>query len=104
MSFHPSNLIHAWAIDSAISCVLLVETRAQLERAIRETWPEVYPSHELLTPQVRDRLRAAGSSIGVWTVNEPADIRRVLDLGVDMIITDEPHRVRAATEAMRSGT
>jgi glycerophosphoryl diester phosphodiesterase len=81
-----------------------VETHAQLERAIREQWPEVYPSHDLLTRGVCDRLRASGSSVGVWTVNETPDIDRALELGVDMIITDEPHRVRAATEAMRSGT
>jgi glycerophosphoryl diester phosphodiesterase len=104
MSFHPSNLVHAWSIDPTISCVLLVETHAQLERAIREQWPEVYPSHDLLTRGVCDRLRASGSSVGVWTVNETPDIDRALELGVDMIITDEPHRVRAATEAMRSGT
>ena len=104
MSFHPSNLVHAWAIDSSISGVLLVETQAQLERAIHEKWPAVYSSHELLTREVRDRLRAAGSSVGVWTVNEEPDIRRVLEVGVDMIISDEPERVRAATDAMRSGT
>jgi glycerophosphoryl diester phosphodiesterase len=31
-----------------------------------------------------------------WTVNEPADIRRMLELGVDGIISDYPERVREA--------
>jgi glycerophosphoryl diester phosphodiesterase len=39
--------------------------------------------------------RAAGLRIIAWTVNEPADIARVLDMKVDGIISDYPERVRA---------
>lgn len=35
-----------------------------------------------------------GLLVKVWTVNRPADMRAVLDLGVDGIITDYPDRVR----------
>jgi len=34
--------------------------------------------------------RAAGLALGVWTVNDVADIRRMLDLGVDIITSDRP--------------
>jgi glycerophosphoryl diester phosphodiesterase len=34
-----------------------------------------------------------GLSIVAWTVNQPADIARVLDLQVDGIISDYPDRV-----------
>lgn len=37
--------------------------------------------------------RAAGLRIIPWTVNEPADIERVMALGVDGIISDYPDRV-----------
>jgi glycerophosphoryl diester phosphodiesterase len=37
----------------------------------------------------------------VWTVNEPAQIERMLDLGVDGIISDRPDRVRAAMAARK---
>ena len=34
--------------------------------------------------------RRAGVTLGVWTVNEPDALRRVLDLGVPIVITDRP--------------
>jgi glycerophosphoryl diester phosphodiesterase len=35
-----------------------------------------------------------GLTVLAWTVNEPADISRVLDWGVDGIVSDRPDRVR----------
>ncbi len=43
--------------------------------------------------------RALGLKVVVWTVNEPADIARMLELGVDGIISDRPDLVRAAMAA-----
>ena len=34
--------------------------------------------------------RGAGLRVAAWTVNEEADIRRVLGLGVDVVISDQP--------------
>ena len=44
---------------------------------------------------------ALGISVLAWTVNEPGLIARILDLGVDGIVTDRPDRVRA--EMQRRG-
>jgi len=52
-----------------------------------------------LTPALREEARTLGLQVVVWTVNEPAAIARMLDLGVDGIISDRPDLVR---EAMRA--
>ncbi len=46
--------------------------------------------HTLLTPEAVRAARDAGLSIGVWTVNEPEDLRRALAAGVDYVTTDQP--------------
>jgi glycerophosphoryl diester phosphodiesterase len=45
--------------------------------------------------------RAAGLRIVPWTVNEPSDIARVLEMNVDGIISDYPDRVRRALKKWR---
>lgn len=42
-----------------------------------------------------------GLSVVVWTVNAPADIERMLELGVDGIISDRPDVVRTAMTARK---
>ena len=49
----------------------------------------------------RSRRRSAlGLQVLAWTVNEPARIERVMDMGVDGIVSDRPDLVR---EEMRRG-
>jgi len=42
--------------------------------------------------------QALGLQVLAWTVNDPAQIEKVLDLGVDGIISDRPDRVREAMQ------
>lgn len=52
--------------------------------------------HEGLTPEFARAVKAAGLSLHVWTVNDPAVARRAADLGVDGITTDRPDLIRKA--------
>lgn len=44
----------------------------------------------LLTPEAVRAAHDAGLSIGVWTVNDPDELRRALGAGVDYVTTDQP--------------
>ncbi|ACO77684.1 Glycerophosphoryl diester phosphodiesterase [Azotobacter vinelandii CA] len=44
----------------------------------------------LCTPERLKRARQMGLRVSVWTVNEPALMRRLADFGVDSLITDFP--------------
>jgi glycerophosphoryl diester phosphodiesterase len=51
------------------------------------------PDFTVLTAESVARAKALEMKIVPWTVNEPADIARVLDFGVEGIISDYPDRV-----------
>lgn len=46
---------------------------------------------------------ALGAEVHVWTINDPAEARRLLALGCDGIISDVPHVMRPIVEAGRAG-
>ena len=50
--------------------------------------------HEFM-PGLVAESQALGMSVNPWTVNEADDLRRVIDLGVDAIITNHPDRAAA---------
>ena len=50
--------------------------------------------HRATDPAIVEAAHAAGLAVFVWTVNEIADVRRAISMGVDGIITDWPARVR----------
>lgn len=60
------------------------------------SWSPNYPD---LTPERRAEARALGLAVVVWTVNEPGDMARFIDLGVEAIISDRPDLLRAVMVA-----
>ena len=47
-------------------------------------------NHRLIDADVMTAARAAHIRVSAWTVNEEADIRRMIALGVDLVMTDRP--------------
>ncbi|MEZ4808266.1 MAG: glycerophosphodiester phosphodiesterase family protein [Flavobacteriales bacterium] len=97
-SFDPAILevIHAERPDMVLA--LLVENddglRANLSRLT--FIPQYYSPHFSQADEglLKD-IRQDGMELVVWTVNKKEDIQRMLDLGVDGIISDYPERVIA---------
>ena len=47
----------------------------------------------VIEPRFFERAQAANIQVQVWTINETADMKRLLDMGVQGILTDYPDRL-----------
>jgi glycerophosphoryl diester phosphodiesterase len=54
-----------------------------------------------LTPDVVTSAHAAGLRVETWVVDEPADQARVIDMGVDAVMTNHPRRLRETFAALQ---
>ena len=52
--------------------------------------PERSGFTRVVSPRFVRAAHTAGAAVQVWTVDDPSDMRRLLDWGVDAIITDRP--------------
>jgi glycerophosphoryl diester phosphodiesterase len=50
----------------------------------------VSPRFDFVTPEKVRAAHAAGLEVVAWTANRPEDWRRLMEAGVDAIITDDP--------------
>ena len=89
-SFHDDNIIRVWGIETSMSTAMLVDDEAALQKAVGRGWPFINAHYPLVTSEVVEQLHARGRRIGAWSVNQPDDIRRLIRLGIDMLITDDP--------------
>ena len=62
--------------------------------------PERMWGVRVVSPRSVRLLKRAGVEVHVWTINDPADMRRLLDLGVDGLVTD---RADLALEVIAAG-
>lgn len=86
--------VPAWLTFSARSPAYLGDTDP-FEFAPRIGAAGLTVHHLEVTPELVDRARRRGLLVATWTVNEPADLERVRDAGVDAICGDFPDRTLA---------
>jgi glycerophosphoryl diester phosphodiesterase len=55
--------------------------------------PVDYGGKALVTPELIERAHQRKLQVHVWTINEAPEMARLLDLGVDGIVTDYPGRM-----------
>jgi glycerophosphoryl diester phosphodiesterase len=54
-------------------------------------------NHRLIDADVMAAARAGAIRLSAWTVNEETDIRRMVDLGVDVVMSDRPDLAKRLT-------
>lgn len=55
----------------------------------------------LVTSRFLSAAHARGVRVDVWTINDPAEMSRLLDLGVDLIMTDRPEVLAGLLDGRR---
>jgi glycerophosphoryl diester phosphodiesterase len=100
MSFNPAVVEHARALAPKLRTTLLVSTMhvrlARARPADTIGWArrfgatDVGLNHALVDASVVDAARAAGVAVGVWTVNDEPEMRRLIALDVDVMTSDRP--------------
>ena len=88
-SFQPGALKSVNALDATIPLGLICESKTQLRLWNELPVEYVIPQHELVDPELVRKIKGAGKKVIVWTVNDPADIERLAEYGVDGIISDD---------------
>lgn len=56
----------------------------------------LHPSYDLVTSEFIAHAHARGQRVHTWTVNDPAEARRLTEFGVDMLMGDYPDRLKVA--------
>jgi glycerophosphoryl diester phosphodiesterase len=96
-SFQATTLRAVQAADGRLALGALwgfaAEPGPALADAVAAGFRAVHPFVAMVTPELVERAHAAGLAVNVWTVNAPEDLRAMVGLGVDAVITD---RLRAA--------
>lgn len=101
-SFLPSTLEQVKKIEPHVEVGVLLEEwdDEYLEIAQKLGAVAILPSYEIVTQELADKIKSKGYSIITWTVNSPEEALKLLSLGVDGIITDDPCLLKQVKESL----
>lgn len=101
-SFDVRALRAARALDPNVRLALLVDNRRGYARNVESLGflPDIYsPAYRLVNRRLIERAHAEDVEVLPWTVNDPRVMRRLLEMGVDGLITDYPDLGREVVDA-----
>jgi glycerophosphoryl diester phosphodiesterase len=93
-SFDPNTLIAVRSIEPRIHLALLVENQDSVAQNIERLGfvPEIYsPYYHFVDSAMVDEVHSRSMRLIPWTINDAAEMKRLLELGVDGIISDYPN-------------
>ena len=95
LSFDPATLDSVYRLDETVMTGFLCEIPSSdlVERAVRLGARQLAPRGDLVTPALVKHAHESGLQVVAWTINEPEQMRRLMDAGVDGIMTDYPDRL-----------
>lgn len=98
-SFNPLALRRMYQLDPRIPRGLLY--RPNLPIYLRRAWlrplahpTALHPHYSMITREFVAWARGKGYQVNTWTVDDPEETKRLIDLGVDGIITNKPDVLR----------
>ncbi|NRF69030.1 glycerophosphodiester phosphodiesterase [Aquincola sp. S2] len=79
-----------------------LKTHGSLPKMVKAAGGAIWsPNFNDLTPALIAEAHALGLQVLPWTVNQPEDMARLIDWGVDGLITDYPDRARQVMQGKR---
>lgn len=102
-SFNPAALIRARRIAPELPRGLLYARGLPIYLSGAWALPLVraealHPEHSMIDERFVRWARRRGLRIAAWTVDEPQEMERMIQLGVDVIITNHPRKLREMLE------
>ncbi|MEY2417522.1 MAG: glycerophosphoryl diester phosphodiesterase [Actinomycetota bacterium] len=74
------------------------DQRRALDTVVEHGHGAIHPHHTTVTDELVDAARAAAVVVNTWTVDDPVEMKRLADLGVNSVITND---VALAVETLR---
>jgi len=86
-SFHAADIVLARRkLGARVDCAILSEKIVRVSGAVAR----LHVDYRILRKRTMQRLAASGISVGVWTVNQRREIRKLTRWGVALMFTDRP--------------
>lgn len=114
-SFNATLMENAKALEPKISTCYSARTLLKMAGALRSgKWDAYIPEDDLLVMNYHNlkryqmteadfpRIQAKGIRICLYNINNPAEIRKLLDMGIDSMLTDKPDVFSEVLDAWRN--
>jgi len=93
-SFDPELLLALHRYDNALALGFLFASLKDLnhleDEPVVDLLTSIHPRHNLVDAKLMRRAAERGLQVHAWTADDPAEIQRLMDLGVTAVITNRP--------------
>jgi glycerophosphoryl diester phosphodiesterase len=107
-SFNPASIAHSRALRPDVPTGLLTEYEVDAKEALVRARSQGHPWVLPFVSKVLDaeygfaeRVHGSGSLLGVWIADDPDTARRLFELGVDAVATNDPRAIVPSRDSAR---